>query len=152
MCCAHWLLAKCATVNSEHYTKTLKKFSRNTSRERGQKLMKSCFKNTMPSITRIPPQLMPLHICDLQCYHIQSTVQILLLAISTCCPNWRKNSGAKTSLLIRKSKLQYANGFRRNKKAFFTHEIRNLVKRWHRITEVGEHNVEKWLRTVVNKG
>lgn len=48
----------------------------------------------------------------------QPTVQILLPAISTYSPNWRKTSGSKTSALMKKSRPQHANGFRKTKIPF----------------------------------
>jgi hypothetical protein len=75
-----------ATMNAEYYTKMLK-ISKNTSREREQKMILSCFNNTMPAITHMPPQPMPLYGWGLQCYHIQPPAQILILVISTCSPS-----------------------------------------------------------------
>jgi hypothetical protein len=75
-----------ATVNSERYIETLRTL-KNASRGRRQKLMKSCFNETRSGLTQVPPQLMSLHVWGLQCYHIQPTAQISLLAISTCSPN-----------------------------------------------------------------
>jgi hypothetical protein len=75
-----------ATVNSERYIETLRSL-KNASQGRRQKLMMSCFNKTMPGLTQVPPQLMPLHVWDLQCYHSQPTAQTSLLAISTCSPS-----------------------------------------------------------------
>ena len=48
----------------------------------------------------------------LQCYLIQPTAQISLLHISCCSPNCRETSGARTSALMKKSRLQYSCSFR----------------------------------------
>jgi hypothetical protein len=62
-------LGKGATVNLERCIESLKSL-KNASQGRGQKLMMSCFNKTMPGLAQVPPQLMPFHVCDLQCYHI----------------------------------------------------------------------------------
>jgi len=84
--------------------------------------MTSGFNKTMPGLTQVLPQLIPLQIWDLQCYHIQPTAQISLLVISTCSPNAWMTSGAKTSVLM-KSRLQHTSGFGRKKK-------KDFFKRW----------------------
>ena len=94
-CCAHWLPGKGVAVNWEHYTENLKNL-KNASWGRGQKWMMSCFGKTS--------SISVLHVWGLWCYHIQSTACIFLLAISTCSPDQRKTSGAKFSVLLKKSR------------------------------------------------
>ena len=86
----------------------------------------SCFNMTMPGLTQVLPQLIPLQIWDLQCYHIQPTARISLLAIS---PNGWMTSGSITSVLM-KSRLQYTSSFgrgSRGRRLFLGMEFKNLL-------------------------
>ena len=60
--------------------------------------------------------------------------------------------GQKTSVLMKKYRLQYAGGSGRKKKTFFKDRIQKLVKRWQKCIAVGGDCVEKWLCTIVSKG
>ena len=71
-------------------------------------------------------------------YHIQPTAWISLLAISTCSPNWRKTSGDKASVLLKKSLLQYASGFGRKKKTFWRMEFKNLLNNGRSVLKLEE--------------
>jgi len=66
-----------ATVNSENYIELLKNFTKSIKRRGAETDV--CFNKTMPGLKQVPPQLMPLHVWGLQCYHIQPTVRIALL-------------------------------------------------------------------------
>ena len=79
-------VGKGAILNLERWIENLKSL-KNASQGRGQKLMMSYFNKTMPGLAQVPPQLIPFHVCGLQCYHIWSATCILLLSISTCSPN-----------------------------------------------------------------
>jgi len=99
-CCAHWLPGKGATVNSECYIETLKK-SQKCIMRKGAEMLASA---RPYQASHKCCQVMPLHVWGLQCYHIQSTACIFLLVISSCSPNQRKTSGAKFSVLMKKSR------------------------------------------------
>jgi len=49
--------------------------------------MMSCFNKIVSGLTKVPPQLLTLHVWGLQRYHMQPTAWILLLAIYICFPN-----------------------------------------------------------------
>jgi hypothetical protein len=73
---------------------------------------------------------------------MQAIAWNLLLAIFTCSPIWKKTSGAKTSVLINKSSLQYASGFRRKRKASLKMEFKSFAN-WQKCFEVGGDYVEE---------
>jgi hypothetical protein len=73
----NYFLEKGATVNSENYIEMLKNFTESIKRRGAETDV--CFKKTMPGLKQVVPQLMPLHVRGLQCYHIQPTVWISLL-------------------------------------------------------------------------
>jgi len=79
----------------------------------------------MPGIKQVPTQLMPLHVWGSVLPH---PVYSPDLAPSNfhLFPKLKKSSGAKTLVLIKKSRMQYATGFRRNRKAFLHMKFKNL--------------------------
>jgi hypothetical protein len=77
---------KVVIVNQECWNKTLKKSQKACNEEGGRKLISS-FSNTVPGLTQVPPQLMPLHVWGLESNHIQPIPLISFLAIFTCSLN-----------------------------------------------------------------
>ena len=80
--------------------------------------MMTCFSKTTPGLPLVLPQLMPLHVWGLQCCHIQNTAKILFLVTSTCSTNRRDTSGAETSVLNKKLRLQYTTVFGESERIF----------------------------------
>ena len=94
------------------------KLTKNAAWGRGRKLMTTCFSKTIPGLTQALPQLMPLRVWGLQCYHIQTTAKILPLVISTCSTNRRNTSGTKTTVLNKESRLQCTSVFGESERIF----------------------------------
>ena len=89
-CCADFL-KKGATVNSEHYTETLKNLKTHITRRETEIEVLLQQDNARPHTSAAATDATVL--LYLRSYHIQPTARILLLVISTCSPNWRNKSG-----------------------------------------------------------
>jgi len=109
--------------------------------------MMSCFNKIMPGLTKVPPQLLPLHICSLQCYHMQPTAWILLAAYSLDL------APSDLHLLREDLRSQHFSSDEEVKDAvcqwfmggedFFMEGIKKLVKWCQKCIEVGGNYVEK---------
>lgn len=143
-------LDKGATVNSKCYNETLKKSQKHITRK-GAEIYYIFLQQDNARPQTSAATTATIASLGFTGYHIQPTSWISLLVISSCSPNWSKISGDKTSVLMKKSQLQYASGFGRKEKTL-KDGIQKLVECWQKCIEVGGFYVENWLCTVVNKG
>jgi histone-lysine N-methyltransferase SETMAR len=126
-------------VNSEGYTETLRSLKKGITRKEA-KWMISCFNKTMPGLTQVQPQLMPLHVWGLQCYHYSPD-----LAPSNfhLFPKLKGNLRGKKFSSDQGVNAAVRQWFLEKKKIFFKNGIQKRVECWQKCIEVGRDYVEK---------